>query len=171
MTLCTFFPFFSLFDCGSIIIAKNVKYRTAPGRADLPGVFLCLEVMALPRKPKRPCSFPGCPNLTEERYCEEHKKLANRQYDRYSRDKAARKLYASSEWKKIRARFLAVHPLCEQCRKEGRLTKATEVHHILPLRRGGTHDESNLMPLCKPCHSRISVRDGDRFAPQSLKQE
>ena len=112
----------------------------------------------MPRKPKRPCSYPGCPNLTEERYCEEHKKLANRQYDRYSRDKAARKLYASSEWKRIRARFLAAHPLCEQCRKEGRLTKATEVHHILPLRRGGTHDESNLMALCKPCHSRISVR-------------
>ena len=129
------------------------------------------EVMALPRKPKRPCSYPGCPNLTEERYCEEHKKLADRQYDRYSRDKAARKLYASSEWKRIRARFLAAHPLCEQCRKEGRLTKATEVHHILPLRRGGTHDESNLMPLCKPCHSRISVRDGDRFAPQSLRHE
>ena len=113
----------------------------------------------MPRKPKRPCSYPGCPNLTEERYCEEHKKLANRQYDRYSRDKAARKLYASSEWKRIRALFLTAHPLCEQCRKEGRL------------RRGGTHDESNLMALCKPCHSRISVRDGDRFAPQSLRQE
>jgi hypothetical protein len=27
------------------------------------------------------------------------------------------------------------------------------------------------MPLCKSCHSRISVRDGDRFAPQPLRQE
>ena len=158
----------ALLTCDIVMVEKN-KIRTARGRAHLPWAFSIPEVSPMPRKPKRPCSFPGCPRLTEERYCEEHKKLANRQYDRYSRDKAARKLYASSEWKRIRARFLAAHPLCEQCRKEGRLTKATEVHHILPLRRGGTHDESNLMPLCKPCHSRISIRDGDRFAPQSLR--
>ena len=117
----------------------------------------------MPWKPKHPCSYPGCPELTTERFCEKHKKLANRQYDRYSRDKAARKIYGSSEWKKIRARFLAAHPLCEQCRKEGRLTVATEVHHILPLRHGGTHADENLMALCKPCHSRISIEMGDRF--------
>lgn len=28
----------------------------------------------MPRKPKRPCSFPGCPNLTDGRFCEEHEK-------------------------------------------------------------------------------------------------
>jgi 5-methylcytosine-specific restriction protein A len=123
----------------------------------------------MPRKPKRPCSYPGCPRLTEGRYCEEHKKLADRQYDRYSRDKAARRMYASGEWKKIRTRFLELHPLCERCRQEGRLTKATEVHHILPLRHGGTHDEKNLMALCKPCHSRISVETGDRFATPIVK--
>ena len=27
-------------------------------------------------------------------------------------------MYASSEWKRIRARSLAAHPLCEQCRKD-----------------------------------------------------
>ena len=25
----------------------------------------------MPRKPKRPCSHPGCPNLTDGRFCEE----------------------------------------------------------------------------------------------------
>jgi len=130
------------------------------------GLFCCAkmqtEVMRMPRKPKRPCSYPGCPRLTEERYCEEHKKLASKQYERYSRDPVAKRRYGR-EWQKIRARFLAAHPLCEQCKKEGRLTKATEVHHILPLDHGGTHDESNLMALCKPCHSRISIQMGDRF--------
>ena len=43
------------------------------------------------------------------------------------------------------------------------LTPAQEVHHILPLSRGGTHDDSNLMALCKPCHSEITARDGDRW--------
>ena len=31
----------------------------------------------MPRKPKRPCSYPGCPNLTDGRFCEEHSKLYN----------------------------------------------------------------------------------------------
>ncbi|WP_420838364.1 HNH endonuclease [Allobaculum mucilyticum] len=30
-----------------------------------------------------------------------------------------------------------------------------QVHHIVPLSQGGTHDENNLMSLCKSCHSRI----------------
>nr|WP_255407226.1 MULTISPECIES: HNH endonuclease [Corynebacterium] len=37
-----------------------------------------------------------------------------------------------------------------------------EVHHVVPLSRGGSHDFTNLMALCKPCHSRISALDGDR---------
>jgi 5-methylcytosine-specific restriction protein A len=38
--------------------------------------------------------------------------------------------------------------------KEDVLTRAEEVHHIKPLAQGGTHDDENLMALCKPCHSR-----------------
>ena len=116
----------------------------------------------MPRKPKQPCRYPGCPRLTDERYCEAHRKMASLQYERYGRDAVAKRRYGSA-WQKIRARVLAAHPLCEQCRKEGRLTVATEVHHILPLGHGGTNDEENLMALCKPCHSRISVEMGDRF--------
>ena len=124
----------------------------------------------MPRKPKKPCRYPGCARLVEadESYCPEHKRLAVQQYERYGRSEENKKRYGY-HWRKIRALFLAAHPLCEMCRKAGRFTEATEVHHILPLRRGGTHDESNLMPLCKPCHSRISIEDGDRFAPQSLR--
>jgi len=33
----------------------------------------------------------------------------------------------------------------------------------LPLGHGGTHDASNLWALCKPCHSRQSALDGDRW--------
>ena len=55
------------------------------------------------------------------------------------------------------------HPLCEMCEQDGRLTKANEVHHVLPLSQGGTHDESNLMSLCKSCHSKITAKTGDRW--------
>ena len=116
----------------------------------------------MPMKPKRPCAYPGCPELTASRYCETHKKLADKQYNRYGRDSVSRKRYGY-QWRKVRARFLQAHPLCEECLKQGRTTPATEVHHILPLSRGGTHAEHNLKPLCHRCHSSISARDGDRW--------
>ena len=52
---------------------------------------------------------------------------------------------------------------CEMCRREGRVTAAEEVHHILPLADGGSHDAENLMALCKSCHSRITATDGGRW--------
>ena len=35
----------------------------------------------MPRKPKRPCSHPGCPNLCDGQYCEEHRVEERRKYD------------------------------------------------------------------------------------------
>ena len=40
----------------------------------------------------------------------------------------------------------------------GRLLK---IHHKLPLSEGGTHDQSNLIALCKSCHSTIPAKRGD----------
>ena len=34
----------------------------------------------MPKKPKSPCRFRGCPELTEEKYCEKHKKLKSHYY-------------------------------------------------------------------------------------------
>ena len=42
----------------------------------------------MPRKPKRPCSYPGCPNLTDGQYCKEHEAIARRQYNKYERNTA-----------------------------------------------------------------------------------
>src|SRR5699024_183350 len=119
-------------------------------------------VNAMPRKPKRPCSHPTCPELVDGRFCEKHQKENNKHYEMYQRDPETAKRYGRS-WRKIRNKYIKENPLCQQCLKEERLKTAEEVHHILPLRRGGTHDEENLMALCKSCHSRISVLDGDRF--------
>ena len=112
----------------------------------------------MPRKPKRPCSYTGCGKLTDGRYCDEHEQIIEHQYNRYLRDPDTNKRYGRA-WKKLRARFLLLHPLCEQCKSEGKLTAAEEVHHILPLANGGTNDERNLMTLCKSCHSRITIKD------------
>ena len=121
------------------------------------------EVTAVPRKPRRGCGYPGCPRLAVDggQYCEEHKSLTNKQYDRYQRDPDFNKRY-DSKWKKIRARYVALHPLCEMCLKEGRYVPVEEVHHIKPLSQGGTHAESNLMSLCKSCHTKLHMEIGDR---------
>ena len=116
----------------------------------------------MPSKPKRPCSYPGCPRLTHGRFCEEHAKQEARRYEKYDRDPAVRRRYGRA-WKRIRDRYIQEHPLCEQCQAKGKLTPAEEFHHILPLARGGTHARENLMALCKPCHSEITARDGDRW--------
>lgn len=116
----------------------------------------------MPRKPRRPCSYPGCPSLTEGRYCPEHEKQITAHYNKYERDPASKRRYGRA-WKRIRDRVIAEQPLCQKCLEAGRLTPATEVHHILPLSRGGTHARENLMPLCKNCHSEITAREGGRW--------
>ena len=115
----------------------------------------------MPRKPKRPCSYPGCPELTEGRFCEKHEKEENKRYEKYDRDPAVRRKYGRA-WKRIRDRYVHKHPLCEQCLKEGRYVAVEEVHHIVPLSEGGSNDESNLMSLCRSCHEKIHRERGDR---------
>lgn len=116
----------------------------------------------MPRRPKRPCSFPGCPNLTDGRFCEEHEKQENKRYETYDRDPAVRKRYGRA-WKRIRDSYAAAHPLCERCLKEGKYVPTEEIHHKLPLSKGGTHARENLIALCKSCHAKIHAENGERW--------
>lgn len=115
----------------------------------------------MPTKPKRPCAYPGCPWLSDGQYCEEHRKTIDRQYNKYTRAPDVHKKYGRA-WKRIRDRYAREHPFCEMCYKEGRLTLMDEVHHILPVSKGGTHERNNLMSLCRSCHNKIHHEMGDR---------
>jgi 5-methylcytosine-specific restriction protein A len=123
------------------------------------------EEQDMPRKPKTPCRYPGCPRLVEGgSYCEEHKKEITRQYNTYERDKVAQRFYQSEEWKATRRRKLQITPLCEECMRLGKLTKATMVDHIKPIKEGGSPlDQDNLQSLCWSCHSRKSAQEGSRW--------
>lgn len=116
----------------------------------------------MPRKAKHPCHHPGCPNLTESRFCEQHQKEENKRYEKYDRDPATRKRYGRA-WKRIRDSYVKTHPFCEECYKKGVLTEVEEVHHKKPLSEGGTHDRDNLIALCKSCHARIHAERGNRW--------
>ena len=37
----------------------------------------------MPSKPNKPCAYPGCPNLTDGRYCPEHQQKVNSNYEKY----------------------------------------------------------------------------------------
>ncbi|NBK26432.1 MAG: HNH endonuclease [Spirochaetia bacterium] len=118
----------------------------------------------MPYRPKRPCSYPGCPRLTDGRYCEEHKKLMDARYDSKLRNKGGAEFYHSKAWRRKRQDFLIENPFCVECRKHGRLTKATIVDHIVPIMMGGpVLDDSNLQSLCASCHGRKSIEEGSRF--------
>ena len=116
----------------------------------------------MPYKLARPCSSPGCPALTNKRFCREHQREVDAHYNKYLRDPAERQRYGA-EWRRVRASYLCAHPLCEDCLEHGRYITATEVHHITPMSKGGTHDRENLRALCKCCHSSITAREGGRW--------
>lgn len=145
-----------------MLISKTIKTTEAFGATRSEGFCFAMEVIQMPYKPKTPCSHPGCPKLSHGRFCEEHEKQEARRYEKYQRDPVTKKRYGRS-WKRIRDRYVSLHPLCEQCEKHGKMTATEEVHHIKPLSQGGTHDFNNLMSLCTSCHSEITAREGGRW--------
>ena len=118
--------------------------------------------VAVPSKPKKPCAYPGCPALVAGRYCEEHARKVNSDYEKFSRDKQTKRRYGRA-WKRIRDKYASEHPFCELCFERGLAVPVEEIHHKKPLSEGGTHDRSNLIALCKSCHSQIHAKRGDRW--------
>lgn len=118
----------------------------------------------MPIKPKHPCNFVGCPNLTNKRFCKEHEKLEIQKYEQ-SRLSSTQRGYDKT-WSRYRKAFLSRNPLCIECEKQGRLTPATDVDHIKPVtgpNDPGFWDEKNLRSLCHECHSRKHAKEGRRW--------
>ena len=104
----------------------------------------------MPNRPNTPCKHSNCARLVPygSQYCEEHSTLHVHDV------KGTKEKGYDSRWRKARGRFLKAHPLCVQCQKQGKLTQATVVDHIVP-HRGDQQlfwNESNWQPLCKSCH-------------------
>ncbi len=65
-----------------------------------------------------------------------------------------------ARWRKLRAWYLARHPLCEW---PGCEQPATDVDHRVPRARGGSDQPSNLQALCHRHHSRKTVLEDGGF--------
>lgn len=86
------------------------------------------------RRLRGPCSEPGCPTITDQSRCPQH-----RQPGRHP------------AWRHLARVILAERVWCESC---GYPTPAAEVDHITPLADGGAElDPDNCQALCKPCHT------------------
>ncbi|MDR3217157.1 MAG: HNH endonuclease [Clostridiaceae bacterium] len=108
----------------------------------------------MPYKPKKPCAYHGCPELTHERFCDKHRQQAAREYNRYTRDGDSKKFYNSEAWRRLAKRQLRLAPLCAECMRAGRVQPAEIADHIKPIREGGARlDGENLQSLCMACHN------------------
>jgi len=110
----------------------------------------------LPRRPRKPCAFFGCPELVEaeERFCPRHRTQEARE-DRRKRGNFRERGY-DSRWDKVKSLKLRANPVCERCASEGRVTIATVVHHVIPVneRPDLLLSFENLKSLCRRCHAR-----------------
>lgn len=96
--------------------------------------------------------------MRERAQAQERNREREREYDA-RRGSAASRGY-DADWRLARAGFLAEHPLCEECRKRGKLTAATVVDHIKPHRgdKALFWNSRNWQSLCATCHGRKTAR-------------
>lgn len=108
-------------------------------------------------------------------YCDKHKSAIRKQDDA-NRGTAAERGY-DSKWTKARVYYLRSHPLCVHCKRDGRVTAAQVVDHIVPHKLKDARDSkdatriaaasalfwdsSNWQSLCKSHHdSKTATEDG-----------
>jgi 5-methylcytosine-specific restriction protein A len=110
------------------------------------------------RIPRRPCSVPGCPELTGNARCEAHQHAHQSEVDAHRGSSSARGYDAT--WRRLRRAKLATDPVC-QIRTNCPGMVATEVDHKTPVRQWpeGRLDWDNLQSTCIPCHRAKTGRE------------
>lgn len=108
----------------------------------------------MPSAPRRPCTWPGCPQLVKRGRCARHTRESRREEDQH-RGSRHRRGYDAA-WDRLRLEILERdNYLCQIGRgRPGCLVDATEVDHKRAKADGGTDHPSNLQAVCGPCHAR-----------------
>lgn len=97
-----------------------------------------------------------------------HMAKANKRYNNTKRNPIYQQFYQSSEWKTLRAVKLSQSGyLCEDCKNDGIIALAVDVHHIVPISVDWDKrlDTDNLKCLCVQCHNRAHDRWQKRQIP------
>jgi 5-methylcytosine-specific restriction enzyme A len=123
----------------------------------------------MPYSAPRPCTHPGCPELTNGGPCELHKRQAMSQYN--GRRGSAASMGYDRRWRNARKRYLSENPLCLECRKAGVVTAAEVVDHRIP-HKGDMRlfwDRTNWQPLCRRHHDEKTAREDGRWGTRRSK--
>ena len=117
---------------------------------------------------RRACSVAGCSQAPTFRgRCAVHARQVDGARSIGTDRERGRSLYATREWRELRAVLLALHPFCEceACVTGPRREYADHVHHIRP--HGGDRRRffarENLMLLSAACHARLHAPGGADF--------
>ncbi|RSO03580.1 HNH endonuclease [Streptomyces sp. WAC 06783] len=109
----------------------------------------------MPRKPRTPCSQPGCSELTNGGACPEHKRQREQQ-----RGSASKRGY-DVDWQRKRKAYLYANSWCVLC------SRAANVADHWPLSRKQLEERhepnpdapKHLRPLCKSCHNSETAKN------------
>ena len=80
--------------------------------------------------------------------------------------------YKTSAWKRKRQIILRRDKyMCMECKRYGRTTEATTVHHIYPInvRADLKLKSENLISLCNACHEKMHNRETDELTETGKK--
>lgn len=86
---------------------------------------------------------------------------------------SARQRGYNTRWDKARKTYLRSHPLCAMCAKDGRVTAANVVDHIIPHRGDQAKfwdTDNNWSALCTTCHSKHKQRE-ERGRVQAIGED
>lgn len=110
----------------------------------------------MPKSPPKPCSHPGCTKLAiKNGRCDDHQPKA---WDHKGKTRHERGY--DSNWYKIRKRVMERGGyLCQTCKREGVLTKAVQVDHIIPKFKGGLDCFENLEAICLRHHKEKTKKE------------
>ncbi len=75
--------------------------------------------------------------------------------------------YRSKRWQRKRELILKRDEyICQQCKRYGKLTPATTIHHIIPIteREDLRLDSRNLISLCAMHHEQMHVKQHDSLS-------
>ncbi len=104
------------------------------------------------------CAMPGCPTLTEGRYCRSCAVVQEHARPNFS----LRRLYRTQRWRHpsygIRSQVLNEQPLCPECQQAGFITPTTDVHHTEKATAENFFDRAILQALCHAHHSQHTQR-------------
>ena len=107
---------------------------------------------------------------------EEKKKKTSQRNETQMRE-LRQKAYQNTAWRKMRDTYLHEHPLCEDCLAKGKVTAATDVHHIRsPFRKGEVNwmmllDYNNLAALCRECHGTRHAAEQGHISPEEVLKQ